>query len=235
MQQLPLDLFQAPAPTLDNFVVGPNAEALAVFRQVDAGKPPSRIVFLSGPAGSGKSHLLSALAARDGSRNLSALLAEPNHARLRAEDDNATVWVADNIDHLDPERQQTLFNLVNQLRGRPGSCLLASARNGPGGLVLRDDLRTRLAAGLSLTLTPLADHEKLEALRRAANDRGLTAPDAVLNWLLTRQSRDMRHLVAYLDAIDRYALQSRRSLTVPLLREFERSHREQPPADTLDG
>lgn len=235
MQQLPLDLVAAPDPSLDNFFVGPNSEAVAAIQNVLNGEPPSRIICLSGPAGSGKSHLLRALAAEPGSCSVNQLLSNQAHGLFRADESEATVWLVDDVDQLNDAQQQTLFNLINQLRSLGNRCLVVSSLNGPAQLGLRDDLRTRLAAGLVLSLVALDDAEIIDALGHFAQNRGLNATPAVLNWLLTRQRRDMRHLLAYLDAVDRFALGRQRQLTIPLLREFERSRRSGPPADTLDG
>jgi hypothetical protein len=62
MQQLLLHLSEAPAQTLENFVPGSNAEVLAVLHAWLAGVVEERCVYLWGPIGCGKSHLLRAAA-----------------------------------------------------------------------------------------------------------------------------------------------------------------------------
>ena len=62
MTQLALDLLQPLQPSLDNFVAGRNAEALAALRALVEGRLGERIVYLWGVQGSGRSHLLAALA-----------------------------------------------------------------------------------------------------------------------------------------------------------------------------
>ncbi len=228
MQQLPLDLLQPPPPTLDNFVVGPNAQALNVVNQIVAGQPPARIIVLCGPPGSGKSHLLNALLARD-----DAVLASNSHLS-DAQDDALRIWLSDDPTVASDAEQQQLFNQINLLRSRPDACLIVALRDAPATLTLRDDLRTRLASGLLVTLSLLSDDEKAQALKQYASARGLKADQKVLDWLLTFQDRDIRHLMAFLDAVDRYALQNRRPLTVPLLREFERNQQPTPPTDKID-
>jgi len=188
MQQLPLDLIQVPPPTLDNYVVGPNAQAVSTIEQIARGNPPAKIVVLCGPPGSGKTHLLNALLARD-----DTLLASTS-ALMDAQDQAYRIWLADD----------------------------------PATLSLREDLRTRLASGLLISLGLLSDDDKAVALQQHANARGLKADQKVLDWLLTFQDRDIRHLMAYLDAVDRYALQNRRPLSVALLREFERNQQRSP-------
>ena len=62
MKQLALDIIQPPAPTLDNFVVGRNAEALSHVRAALSGVG-ERFIYLWGAAGSGRSHVLKAASA----------------------------------------------------------------------------------------------------------------------------------------------------------------------------
>ena len=44
-------------------------------------------------------------------------------------------------------------------------------------------------------------------------------PDEVIAWLLTRMRRDLRSLTAVLDRLDRYSLETKRPITLPLVRE----------------
>ena len=66
-QQLALDLIQPLRPSLDNFVVGRNAEVIAALRNLAAGGS-ERFVYLWGGEGSGRTHLLQAIAASAASR-----------------------------------------------------------------------------------------------------------------------------------------------------------------------
>ena len=62
MKQLLLDIQPPARPSLENFVVGRNAEALHHLLLAAAGSSEARFIYLWGPAGSGKSHLLQACA-----------------------------------------------------------------------------------------------------------------------------------------------------------------------------
>ena len=59
----------------------------------------------------------------------------------------------------------------------------------------------------------------MEALATQAEARGLRLPQDALDYLLARAPRDMRSLAALLAALDRYSLEQKRAITVPLLRE----------------
>ena len=73
MQQLLLELAPPPPPTLDNFSPGKNGAALKALRE--ALEDGERFVFLWGPGGSGKTHLLRAFfeAATAASREAAAV------------------------------------------------------------------------------------------------------------------------------------------------------------------
>ena len=68
-------------------------------------------------------------------------------------------------------------------------------------------------------LHALSDGEKKVALATQAEARGLRLPQDALDYLLARAPRDMRSLAALLAALDRYSLEQKRAITVPLLRE----------------
>lgn len=209
LRQLALDLLQPAAPTLENFVAGRNAEPVFALRQLVAGQLAVRIVHLWGEAGSGRSHLLRALAA------CGARFWQPGEPP-----DAAGISLVDDVESLDAAAQVALFNRLNAVRERADAACVVAGSSPPARLPLREDLRTRLAWGLVYQLQPLADEEKAAALRAQAAARGLAVGDELIHYLLTHLPRDMRTLAAALDALDAYALAAKRPLTVPLARQW---------------
>lgn len=195
MQQLPLEISPRPEPRFDNFVPGANREAIEAVRALAAGTLAECIVYLWGEPGSGRSHLLRAAA-----------------------HENPALLTVDDVERLDPERQQALFAAINEARGGRGAVLAAGAAP-PAGLALREDLRTRLAWGLVYQLRRLSDEEKRSHLRAAARARGLELAEDVADYLLARMPRDLASLNAVLDRLDRLSLAKQRPLTIPLVRE----------------
>lgn len=224
MSQLALDLLQPLQPTLANFVPGRNAEALdALVRLVRPPQfthAPARIIYLCGEAGCGRTHLLSALAAvaPGASWTPGGVLEGPG------------LTLVDDVETLDAAAQVALFNRLNAVRARDDAACVVAGPLPPARLPLRDDLRTRLAWGLVYQLHPLSDAEKAAALRTHAAATGLALPDDVLAFLLARLPRDMRTLVAVLDALDAFALARKRPLTLALLREWLQLRLEPPPS-----
>jgi len=195
MRQLPLEISSPAAPSLDNFVAGANAEALAAVRALAAGERPEAIVYLWGEPGSGRTHLL--------------------RAATRA---NPGLVAADDVETLDATAQQALFNAINAAR-EGQTAVLAAGSAPPAGLALREDLRSRLGWGLVYQLRAPSDADKAGYLRAEAARRGLRLREEVLAYLLTHLPRDLASLNAVLDSLDRYSLATQRPLTLPLVRE----------------
>lgn len=210
MRQLILDLLPEAAPSLDNFVAGGNLEALTGLAAWLVPENREPLLFLWGEAGAGKTHLLRASEAR--------YIDAAEDPELDGIGETLDFYAIDGIESLGASGQIALFNLFNRLR-TAGGRLLVAAKVPPLQLRLREDLRTRLGSGLVYRLQPLSDTEKLDAIRAQASARGLRLPDDALNYLFARAPRDMRSLAAFLAALDRYSLEHKRPITLPLLRE----------------
>jgi len=219
-RQLLLDVLAAPAPSLANYIAGPNGQALEAARAL----APGRAIYLWGPAGCGRTHLLRALAAGPDTRFLDAG-DTPDTLRALADTETGALprlVAVDDVHRMDASRQAGLFALYNRWREssatRRAFVLAVSGDRAPMSMPLREDLRTRLGCDLVFRLEPLSDADKLAALTAQAADRGLQLAPEVVNWMLTHHERDIRKLAALLDALDRYSLATGRPITIPLLR-----------------
>jgi DnaA family protein len=219
MQQLLLELAPPPPPTLENYFPGRSRAALDALREALEGG--ERFVFLWGPHGSGKTHLLRGFAGA--ARRAAAYIPAPNADWTRAGALEAAA--VDDVAGLDEPGQIALFDLCNRLRACDGA-LAAAGDAPPAQLALRPDLRSRLASGIVFQLRPLDDAEKTAALRGHAAARGMFLADELLHHLLTRFDRDMGTQIALLDALDRASLERKRPITLPLLKEALRALRE---------
>lgn len=199
MQQLPLEIAPPPEPTLENFIPGANAEALARVSALADGDLDERLVYLWGIPGSGRSHLLRAAARAAGGR--------------------LPLVIADDVGTLDSEAEQALFVEINMTREGRGA-VLAAGDAPPAQLALRSDLASRLGWGLVYQLHPLSDEHKTIWLSAEAARRGLHLGEGVIEYLLTRMPRDLPSLAALVALLDRYSLARKRQVTLPLVREF---------------
>lgn len=222
MRQLLLDLPAEKPQTLESFVVGANAELTQLLRRLAAGQAgglDERFVYIWGDASSGKTHLLRAMAAAPNALYIRGDIAEDEANDILNLHPGVDLYLIDDCDQLKPAAQIAAFSLFNQVREQGGS-LITTGKVAPAALALREDLRTRLGWGLIYQLHGLSDDEKIEALGQAAAARGLTLSSGVLPYLITHFTRDMRSLSALLDALDQYSLETKRPITLPLLREL---------------
>lgn len=210
MRQLILDLLPESLPAFENFVPGRNVEALTGLMAWLSPDNREPLFGLWGESGAGKSHLLRASGA--------SYHDAQDDVTLTGLPTDGDFFAIDHLEGLDDQGEIRLFNAVNRLR-TSGGRLLTASKTPPRQLPLRDDLRSRLASGLVYRLHALSDAEKLAALEEQADKRGLTLPDEALTYLIRRAPRDMRTLSALLAAVDRYSLERKRPVTLPLLRE----------------
>ena len=222
--QLPLALRYPPDQRLESFIGAPDG-ALAQLRAAAVGAAQDWL-YLSGPAGTGKTHLALALcaAAEQAGRGSAylPLLAAAGRLRDALEAlEGRDVIALDGLDAIAGQRDDevALFDFHNRARAA-GVTLLYTASAAPDalGLVL-PDLRSRLSQCGRIVLTPLDDEGRAAVLRTRALRRGLALDEAAIDWLLTRTGRDLGGLVQLLDRLDRESLAAKRRVTVPFLRK----------------
>lgn len=210
-----MDIGLSPAPDFATFTAWGNEPVLQVLEGLAPGCAP---VYLWGPSGCGKTHLLRAVEAKgrcDG--RVPAWIDSRWGAQGIPEDvdllllDDAQSWTA--------AQQQGVFAAYLEVTAR-GGVVAAAGLVPPTDLPVREDVRTRLAWGLVLSVQPLSEDGLRLALQDQAAKRGLQLADGLLDYALRRLSRDLKSLSGLLDRLDRYALQRQRPLTVPLLREM---------------
>ena len=179
-----------------------------------------RFIYIWGSAGSGRTHLLKgALALQRAAGAKAAYIAGEADSVFPEELLECDVVAVDDVERLREPAQVALFNLYNALR-EGGRTLLAAGNVPPAQLDLRPDLMTRLSWGLVYQVHALTDAEKAEALAHHAAARGFGLRPEVCEYMLSHVRRDMPTLLAMLDALDRYSLEAKRPVTVPLLREL---------------
>lgn len=235
--QLPLALRWPAQQRFDSFLPGSNGVALGLLRDA-AASSEAPWVFIAGPSGSGRTHLLIAACAQADADGRSAqYIALRNRrdepagvARAGANDVAATLralggselLALDDVDAIagDRDAEHALFDLYNRCKVEK-STLMFSAAAAPAQIGIGlPDLVSRLSACAQTTLKPLADADRREALRLRAEARGLVLDDAVLDWLFARTQRDLGSLTALLERIDRASLAAQRRITVPFLRQL---------------
>ena len=221
-RQLPLALRYPPDQRFDGFVAAP-AGALAQLRALAGGN--GETLYVSGAAGSGKSHLALAACAEAEQRGVRAtylpLAAAAGRLRQALDAVEAGLVALDGLEAIAGAREDevALFDFHNRAR-QAGMSLLYTARSAPDALGLGlPDLRSRLAQCPRIALAMLDDDDRREVLLQRAQRRGLALEPAALDWLLRRAGRDLAGLTGRLDRLDQASLAAQRRVTVPFLRQ----------------
>ena len=239
--QLPLALRWPRRQRFEHFHAGANAAALAAVEAL-VHEPGAPWLYLHGPAGSGKSHLLMAACQAAGNAgHVSPSAADAGAAAGRSVQYLPLARIADRaaairgvaggallaFDDLDAiagerEAEHALFDLYNRAKAE-GTALLFAAEATPAQLGLGlPDLCSRLGACTQFALKPLDDTERRDVLKAQAGLRGIELDDAVLDWLFARHTRDLGALLDLLDRLDQASLAAQRRVTIPFLRNLLR-------------
>ena len=228
--QLLLPIKLPGAATFQSFVAGENRELVSRLRDLATGNASARMVYLYGPPGSGKTHLLYATcqAAHDDGRLAAYVPADSAGVTpdlLDSLEDRALIC----IDDLDSVAGQRAWEneVVGLYERAAGSALIVAGHAAPAasGFSL-PDLASRLSAQYLYRLVPPGDAEIRTALQLRAAQRGFALSEEVVDYMLRRFPRDGHSLFALLDRLDALSLAERRRVTVALLRRLENAGRD---------
>lgn len=221
--QLPLSLGLKESTLFANFLSADNAEAVAYLTGPAAAQAPC--VYLWGPPGCGKTHLLQAVCHATGQRGEAAFylpLRSADRFPLEALSGLETM-AAVCIDDLDAVADQTHWQqalLALFERVKPSDHLLVlTGAQAPAELGVDPALSSRLAWGLSVALKPLTDRQKRAALQLRAERRGLRLADDAAKLLVKRTGGDMAVLFDAFERLDKASLAAKRRLTLGFIRQ----------------
>jgi DnaA family protein len=226
-RQLSLPIERIREPTLEEFLPGPNAEAVAAVTASAAGRGEP-FLFLFGHPGTGKSHLLQAASRAAGQSGRQARflpLGDPDLAPgLLDRLDGLDLVAVDDLDRIAgrPDWEHALFGLFNRLRER-GRTLLTAAAGAPETLGLGlPDLVSRLQWGPRYRLLPLSEADCEALLAESAQRRGFRLGPEVVRYIMTYHARDPAALVELVARLDTASLREQRRPTIPMVRQVMR-------------
>lgn len=184
-----------------------------------------RLLYLWGPKGCGKSHLLQACCQAVSSTQSAIylplnLLKEWGTQTIEGLEDQTLVCI-DDIDAIakDAAWEEALFHLYNKIKDMDQSLLIISGNTPPPTLPIHlADLRSRLSWGLVIQLMELGDEAKIATLKLHALKRGFDLPETVGQFLLNRCSRNMHDLHQLLNRLDDASLAAQRKITIPFVK-----------------
>lgn len=215
MNQLIFDFAERGYPGFDKFLGTENAELVYVLQHKH-----DPFIYVWGEEGAGKSHLLRAWVAQALDAGKKAVYIDAAATPLTEAAFEADYLAIDQIEKLGNEEQALLFAVFNRFRNSGKGFLLLSSEHTPQQLVIREDLRTRMAYCLVYEVKPLTDQEKIDALVSMAAACQVTIDPEIFEYLLNHWRRDMDSLMQMLDTLDNYAVTMGKRITLPLLRQL---------------
>lgn len=226
LKQLALNLCLPDTATWENFYAGDNLELLSKLKQLDQSPSAAQIVYLWGPTGSGRSHLLAACCWQFHEKNLKAAYLPLN------EMSSSSPKVLENLEHLEllclddldavvgkRHWEEAIMHCFNQLQHHQHR-LIISANATPNALAFAlPDLQSRMTSGMICQVNELNNQQKVDALQLRAQTLGLALTNKAALFLLNHCSRDTHSLFTTLRQLDRAALQAKSKLTIPFIKK----------------
>lgn len=214
--QLTLDFDHRPALGAEDFLVAPsNADAVG---WLDAWPDwPGPALVITGPPGSGKTHLARVFLSTAEARPVTPVdLAVDDPVAHLAE---APACVLDDAEKaLAQGLTEPLLHLYNYVAETGRHLLLTGGQPPSRWDITLDDLASRLNAAAQARIGPPDDALIAQVLVKQFADRQLMVADDVISFLLARMERSFEAARRIVAGVDRLALKERRKITVPLVR-----------------
>lgn len=219
--QLPLALAPPPHPSFENYIAGPNGSVVATLRD---GLETGSWTLLKGPAGHGRSHLLTAAFHHHQRMGCDCAYLPLSQSAVWAllPTTEAALVVVDDVDQVSgvADAERALFNALNEWRAA-GTTVLMSATSLDE--IMLPDLRSRLGQATRLTLKPLSEDDLLTLVQQWVDAYEAVLSPGAASYLVSRTERAPAALSRLVSALAQQALAERRSLSIPLIRShFQR-------------
>ena len=203
-----------PQFTFDNFVVGPSnrfahGAAIAVSKNPGAAYNP---LFIYGPPGVGKTHLLYAIAngIRKNNPNanivyikgdqftneLIAAIQSGKNIEFRSKYREADLFLIDDVQFIAGKEstQEEFFHTFNKLYEEHKQIVMTSDRKPSDMLTLEDRLKTRFEWGLLADIQPPDYETRMAILKNKAKHLGLNLSDDVCNYIAINVTNNVRQI-----------------------------------------
>ncbi|SFV76219.1 Chromosomal replication initiator protein DnaA [hydrothermal vent metagenome] len=203
-----------------NFIGDKNQQILEFLSGLFA-QQSSSVVYVYGAQSSGKTHLLQGCAFKALEKSLKIAYIDfkqdmPSRVLDNLEDND---WVCiDNVDSLEEDQQQELFDLYNRASNTSVK-LIISGKTLPSELNLFKDLKTRLSLATIFCLETLDDHSKKSIIQQQMDERNLKIDHKIYDYLFKHYSRDLADLLNAINQLDKASLQQKNSITIPLVKQ----------------
>lgn len=214
--------------TFDTFITcHGNAGALHFAKKIADPADPEKLLYLHGPSGSGKSHLLSAVCKKI-SETASRPVFQLSCSKISHQNDiinsfaNSPALLLDDLDQLQDsdDLRGAVWEVFNDfyISGLP---IMVTGNSSPKELTtMNNHLISRLLWGLVATSDPSDDNSRRMIIKKIADDRNVMVSDDVVEFLLVTTSREVGCLIASFEQLYRYSLATKRKISLALARSL---------------
>ena len=203
-----------PQFTFDNFVVGPS-NRFAHSAAIAVSKTPGQVynpLFLYGPPGVGKTHLLYAIANGIRKENpnanivyikgdqftneLIAAIQNGKNIEFRSKYREADLFLIDDVQFIAGKEstQEEFFHTFNKLYEEHKQIVMTADRKPCDMLTLEDRLKTRFEWGLLADIQPPDYETRMAILKNKAKNLGLNLSDDVCNYIAINVTNNVRQI-----------------------------------------
>ena len=203
-----------PQFTFDNYVVGPS-NRFAHSAAIAVSKTPGQVynpLFIYGPAGVGKTHLLYAIAngiRKDNpnanvvyikgdqfTNELIAAIQNGKNIEFRSKYREADLFLIDDIQFIAGKEstQEEFFHTFNKLYEEHKQIVMTSDRKPSDMLTLEDRLKTRFEWGLLADVQPPDYETRMAIIKNKAKTLGLSLNDEVCNYIAVNVTSNVRQI-----------------------------------------
>ena len=203
-----------PQFTFDNYVVGPS-NRFAHSAAIAVSKTPGQVynpLFIYGPPGVGKTHLLYAIAngiRRDNpnanvvyikgdqfTNELIAAIQSGKNIEFRSKYREADLFLIDDVQFIAGKEstQEEFFHTFNKLYEEHKQIVMTSDRKPSDMLTLEDRLKTRFEWGLLADVQPPDYETRMAIIKNKAKSLGLSLGDDVCNYIAINVTNNVRQI-----------------------------------------
>ena len=203
-----------PQFNFDNFVVGPS-NRMAHSAAIAVSKAPGQVynpLFIYGPPGVGKTHLLYAIAngirrqnpnanvvyikGDDFTNELIRAIQTGTNIEFRSKYREADLFLVDDIQFIAGKEatQEEFFHTFNKLYEEHKQIVLTSDRKPSDMATLEDRLRSRFEWGLIMDIQPPDYETRMAILKNKAKQLGLNLDDDVCNYIAINVTNNVRQI-----------------------------------------